>query len=144
MRAQWAVRVVSLLRRVDALWRKLEKPDTLEQRLDDAVLKLQSWLEREFKQRVAPWKCSGAGFKGYGEVGPIFSLFFMVDDLELEHFTRQVRVENQVRAEAARRLKEAGIEFAGRRYEVAFLQAGGRVAESAASLPLGVRQGTPL
>jgi MscS family membrane protein len=144
MRAQWAVRVVSLLRRVDALWRKLEKPDTLEQRLDDAVLKLQAWLEREFKQRVAPWKCSGAGFKGYGEVGPIFSLFFLVDDIELEHFTRQVRVENQVRAEAARRLKEAGIGFAGRHYEVAFLQGGGRVAEGVAALPLGVQQGPPL
>jgi MscS family membrane protein len=142
MRSQWAVRVVSLLRRTDALWRKLEKPDTLEQRLDDAVLKLHSWLTREFKLKVAPWKCSGASFKGYGEVGPIFSLFFLVDDIELEHFTRQVRVENQVRAEAARRLKEAGIEFAGRHYEVAFLQGGNGATPGMPALPLPLNQGS--
>ncbi len=142
IRGHWAVRLVSLLRRVDDLRRKVEHPDGLEQRLDDATLRLHAWLTREFKPAVAPWKCSGAGFKGFGEVGPIFSLFFLVDDIELEHFTRQARVETQVRREVARRLREEGIEFAGRRFEVAFLQGGPGVSSPVAEVPLPVGQGS--
>jgi MscS family membrane protein len=142
MRAHWAVRVVSLLRRVDDLSRKVERPDGLEQRLDDAALRLHAWLTREFKLAVSPWKCSGAGFKGYGEAGPIFSLFFLVDDIELEHFTRQGRVETQVRREVVRRLKEEGIEFAGRRFEVAFVQGGNGASPELAALPLSLNQGS--
>jgi len=143
LRAHWAVRVLSLLRRVDDLRRKVEKSDTLEQRLDDAVLRLHAWLTREFKPAVQPWKCSGVGFKGFGDAGPVFSLFFLVDDIELEHFTRQARVEGQVRREVARRLKQEGIEFAGRRYEVAFLDGGNAAPERVRGLPLEVAQSAP-
>jgi MscS family membrane protein len=142
MRGHWAVRVLSLLRRVDELHRKVEKADSLEQRLDDAVLRLHAWLTREFKPVVQPWKCSGVGFKGYGEAGPIFSLFFLVDDIELEHFTRQGRVEGQVRREVARRLKQEHIEFAGRRFEVAFLDGGNGASERIGSIPLQIPQGS--
>jgi MscS family membrane protein len=143
LREHWAVRVVSLLRRVDDLRRKVEQPDALDQRLDDAVLRMHAWLTRELKPAVAPWKWSGAGFKGFGEAGPIFSLFFLVDDIELEHFTRQSRVETQVRREVARRLKEEGLEFAGRRYEIAFLQGSNGASAVLAPLPLQIQQAPP-
>jgi len=45
----------------------------------------------------------------------LFQLVFYVDNIELEHFERQSRVEGQVRREAFRRLREAEAVFPGAR-----------------------------
>jgi len=118
LRARWTTRLLGLQRRVEDLQRRIADPDTLEQRLDNAVLALAHWLGSEFKQPVPPWKCSGASFKGYQDGGLVFSLWFFVDNIELEHFFRQARVEGELRREVARRLRAEGIEFASLRQEV--------------------------
>ncbi len=124
LREQWSARLLSLWRRVDETRRRIERLDGLEQRLDDAVLRLGSWLSRDFKQPMPVWKGSGVAFKGFEDGGLVFSLYFFVDDIELEHFWRQVRVEAELRREVARRLRREGIEFASQRLEVAFLRGG--------------------
>ncbi|HET7009664.1 MAG TPA: mechanosensitive ion channel domain-containing protein [Anaerolineales bacterium] len=118
LRAYWSERVLSLLRRVDDLGDRLERGGVLEVRLDEAVLGLVAWLRREFKQAAPPWKSSGVGFAGLSTGGFLFRLFFYVDDIELEHFARQSRVEGQVRRESFRRLREHGIALPAPKYEV--------------------------
>ncbi len=124
LRQQWSSKLLSLWRRIDETRRRIERLDGLEQRLDDAVLRLGSWLGRDFKQPMPAWKGSGAAFKGFDDGGLVFSLFFFVDNIELEHFWRQARVEGQLRREIARRLRQEGIEFASPRFELAFLRGG--------------------
>jgi MscS family membrane protein len=131
LRQQWSARILSLWRRIDETRRRMERLDGLEQRLDDAVLRLGSWLSRDYKQPMPAWKGSGAAFKGFEDGGLVFSLFFFVDNIELEHFWRQARVEGQLRREVARRLRQEGIEFSSPRFEVAFLRGG----EAQAGLP---------
>lgn len=122
LRRFWSTRVLGLLRRVDETWRRLERPDTLELRLDDHVLRLRTWLAQEYKAPASPWKWAGATFKGFENGAAVFSLFFFVDNIELEHFFRQARVETELRREVARRMRKEGIAFASPRYEVAFLE----------------------
>jgi len=118
LRTRWSSRVLGLQRRVKELQQRINNPDTLEQRLDDAVVGLARWLVNDFKQPVPPWKCSGASFKGYQDGALVFSLWFFVDNIELEHFFRQARVEGELRREVARRLRQEQIEFASLRQEV--------------------------
>ena len=129
LRHRWAPKMISLLRRVEALRRQLERADSMESRLDDQVQRLAAWLTTEFKQPIPDWKLSGTGFRGSEDGSLTFSLFFYVDDIEVEHFTRQARVEGQIRREVARRLRKEGLAFASPRYEVAFVN-GGRVEAS--------------
>ena len=121
---RWAGKVLSLLRQFQDLRRRVENPDRLETRLDDAILNLRRWLLEEFKQPVPPWKMASASYKGYQAGAQMFSLFFFVDNIELEHFYRQSRVEGEIRREVTRRLREAGIEFGSLRQEVSLRPAG--------------------
>jgi len=50
LRRFWAARVVGLLRRFDALGRMLSDESAIEQGLDEAVLRVASWLATEYKQ----------------------------------------------------------------------------------------------
>jgi MscS family membrane protein len=109
LRAQWAGRVLALLRRVDGLHRRLARADSLEQRLDDALDDLAAWIPDDFKQPAPGWKHSGVSFRGVSNGVQEYALFFYVDDIELEHFFRQSRVEGQVRREVMRRLPGAGL-----------------------------------
>lgn len=109
LRAQWAGRVLALLRRVDGLQRRLARADSLEQRLDDALDDLAVWLANDFKQPAPGWKHSGVSFRGVSNGVQTYALFFYVDDIELEHFFRQSRVEGQIRREVMRRLPGAGL-----------------------------------
>lgn len=118
LRTRWAPRLHGLQRRLKELQGRIEHPETMEQRLDSAVVQLARWLVTEFKQPVPPWKCSAASFKGFQDGALIFNLFFFVDNIELEHFFRQARVEGELRREVARRLQLEGIEFASLRQEV--------------------------
>jgi MscS family membrane protein len=94
-------------------------------RLDDAVLELVRWLRVEFKQATPAWKGSTASFKGMDGGGFLFRMLFFVDDIELEHFERQSRVEGQVRREAYRRLRDQGISLPTPRYQVTMVNASG-------------------
>lgn len=125
LRVYWGERVLSLLRRVDDLADRIEQGGGLEVRLDDAVLGLISWLRGEFKQATPPWKGSTTSFKGMDDGGFLFRMLFYVDDIELEHFERQSRVEGQVRREAYRRLREQGISLPAPRYQLTMVNPGG-------------------
>jgi len=130
LRVYWGERVLSLLRRVDEVGDRIEQGGGLEVRLDDAVLELVRWLRGEFKQATPAWKGSSAGFKGMDSGGFLFRMSFYVDDIELEHFERQSRVEGQVRREAYRRLREQGISLPTPRYQV-------KIVNPDAGLPAG-------
>jgi MscS family membrane protein len=125
LRVYWGDRVMSLLRRVDDLGDRLEQGGALEVRLDEAVLGLVSWLRAEFKQATPAWKGSTASFKGMDAGGFLFRMLFFVDDIELEHFERQSRVEGQVRREAYRRLRDQGISLPTPRYQVTMVNPDG-------------------
>lgn len=127
LRHQWSVKILGLWRRVEDIWRRLDREGGLEQRLDDALLRLSGWLTKDYKQPIPPWKLSVAVFKGFRDGGLAFSLYFLVDNIELEHFWRQARVEQQVRREVARRLRQEGMDFASPRSEVPFLQGAERL-----------------
>ncbi len=135
LRHLWSAKVLSLWRRIEATRRRIERVEGLEQRQDDAVLKLASWIGRDFKQPMPAWKGSGASFKGFDQGGLVFSMFFFVDNIELEHFWRQARVEGELRREVARRLRLEGIEFASPHLEVSFRQ-GTPIAPGPGSLAL--------
>lgn len=121
LRAFWAARVVGLMRRVDGLGRMLADRSAIERRLDEAVLRVASWMTSEYKQPASPWKYPTASFGGVKDGLYLFRLVFYVDNIELEHFERQSRVEGQLRREAYRRLRQAGIPFPHVRYEVAMV-----------------------
>jgi MscS family membrane protein len=129
LRAQWAGRVLALLRRVDGLHRRLARADSLEQRLDDALDDLAAWIPDDFKQPAPGWKHSGVSFRGVSNGVQEYALFFYVDDIELEHFFRQSRVEGQVRREVMRRLPGAGLRAGVPRREVR-LVGGGQPAQT--------------
>lgn len=118
LRAFWAPRVVGLMRRIHGVGRMLADRSTIERRLDEAVLRVASWMAAEFKQPTPPWKYPSAGFGGVSDGGYLFRMVFYVDNIELEHFERQSRVEGQLRREAYRRLRQEGIAFPHARYEV--------------------------
>lgn len=122
LRQLWSTKILSLWRRIEQTRRRIERLDGLEQRLDDAVLRLAGWMSQDFKQPMPAWKGSGASFKGFDEGGLVFTMFYFVDNIELEHFWRQVRVEGELRREVARRLRLDGIEFASPHFEVSFRQ----------------------
>lgn len=128
LRAFWAPRVVGLLRRMETLGRALTDRSSIERRLDEAVLRVASWMTTEFKQPTPAWKFPSAGFGGVKDGSYLFRMVFFIDNIELEHFERQSRVEGQVRREAYRRLRQAGMAFPHVRYEVSVL--GGATAES--------------
>jgi len=80
-----------------------------------------SWMNAEFKQPTATWKFPSAGFGGVNDGSYLLRMVFYVDNIELEHFERQSRVEGQVRREAHRRLRQQGIVFPHARYEVSLV-----------------------
>jgi MscS family membrane protein len=124
LRLFWAPRVVGLMRRVDGLGRVLADRSSIERRLDEAVLRVAAWMTTEYKQPTPSWKYPSAGFGGVKEGSYLFRMVFYVDNIELEHFERQSRVEGQVRREAYRRLRQAGVAFPHMRYEVSLLGGG--------------------
>lgn len=122
LRARWAGRVLALLRRVEGMRRRLARADSLDQRLDDAVAELATWIPGEFKQPTPGWKHSSVAFRGVGDGVQHYALFFYVDDIELEHFFRQSRVEGQVRREIMRRLPQAGLRAGTPRLDVRLME----------------------
>jgi MscS family membrane protein len=134
LRLFWAPRIVGLMRRIDGLGRVLADRSSIERRLDEAVLRVAAWMTTEYKQPTPSWKYPSAGFGGVKEGSYLFRMVFYVDNIELEHFERQSRVEGQVRREAYRRLRQAGIAFPHVRYEVSLL--GGGAEGKAAARPV--------
>lgn len=107
--AQWSRRLRQLQRRLAALREKFDNPRGVEQRLDDLLTELASWLRRNFKEDDTDWKSPDVNFEGPNDKGYVFTLEFFIDDIELEHFERQERVRREIMHEVVRRFTEAGI-----------------------------------
>lgn len=108
---QWNRRTQLLIHRVTRLRAKIADPRGVEQRLDDMVRGLQRWIRENYKEPTPDWKSPDVNFTNFSEAGLSFSLKFFIDDIELEHFERQERVERELRAEILRRFREAGIQI---------------------------------
>lgn len=118
LRSAWATKTLSLLRRTEDLRRRIQQTDALELRLDDSVLELERWLTSEYKQPIPLWKSSGTSFKGFRDGALAFHAYFLVDNIELEHFFRRSRVEAEVQREIVRRFRDRGYAFASQLHDV--------------------------
>jgi MscS family membrane protein len=108
---QWNRRIRLLTQRLNALRQKFADPrgSGVEQRLDNLVRDLMDWLRKNFKEPTAKWKSPDVNFNGPDAAGLSFTLEFFIDDIELEHFERQERVQRELRREIVARLRAANI-----------------------------------
>jgi MscS family membrane protein len=117
---QWRRRIRRLCGRLAAVQEKFADPRGMEQRLDDLLLDFSRWLRANFKEPEPKWKGPDVNFNGPDDRGMSFTVEFFIDDIELEHFERQERVQRELQREIVRRLGEAGIEFPLPQYVVHF------------------------
>ena len=108
---QWNRRIRLLVGRLSKLYARFSDPRGYEQRLDDLLLELVTWLRENFKEPEARWKNPDVNFAGLDDRGLSFSVQFFIDDIELEHFERQDRVRRELQKEIVRRLREAHIDM---------------------------------
>ncbi len=108
---QWNRRIRLLVGRLSKLYARFSDPRGYEQRLDDLLLELVTWLRENFKEPEARWKNPDVNFAGQDDKGLSFSVQFFIDDIELEHFERQDRVRRELQKEIVRRLREAHIDM---------------------------------
>ena len=108
---QWNRRIRLLIGRLSKLYARFRDPRGHEQRLDDLLLELVTWLRDNFKEPEGRWKNPDINFTGPDDKGLSFSVQFFIDDIELEHFERQDRVRRELHKEIVRRLREANIDL---------------------------------
>jgi hypothetical protein len=82
-----------------------------EQRLDDLVRDFHDWVYTGLKETTPEWKYPQVKLVEYAGAGPDLALDFYVDNITLDHFERQERVEADLRREIWERFREAGIEM---------------------------------
>jgi MscS family membrane protein len=109
--AQWKRRIRLLCRRLAYLREKFTDPRGVEQRLDDLLLDLARWIRANFKEPEPKWKGPDVNFNGPDDKGMAFTVEFFIDDIELEHFERQERVQRELQTEIVRRFREAKIDM---------------------------------
>jgi MscS family membrane protein len=106
----WDYRVVDLHAKLDELYDNLDSGN--EQRLDDEVRKLEDWIHTDFRETTPEWKYPDASVKSIGTGKVTYQLEMQIDDINLEYFGRQSRVESEIRREVLFQCKEAGIKLA--------------------------------
>jgi MscS family membrane protein len=81
----------------------------IELRLDDLTVGVLDWLKKEYKVLPEDWKNPAVTFKEFNEFGTVVQLWFFVDNVRLEHFSRPHRVQTEI----ARQIREQfGNQFA--------------------------------
>jgi hypothetical protein len=108
---QWNRRSRQLITRLNELHTRFANPAGHEQRLDDLLLDLVTWLRLNFKEPAVTWKAPDINFMGPDDRGMRFAIELFIDDIELEHFERQERVRRELTTEMVRRLRAAGVEL---------------------------------
>lgn len=108
----WGRRLQLLIKHVTNLRQKIADPRGVEQRLDDKVEDFANWLREHFKEPSPTWKEPDVNFLGWDDRGKQFGLEIFIDDILLEHFEREERVERELFAEISRTFREMGIEIA--------------------------------
>jgi len=117
---QWRRRIRRLCSRMADVQAKFADPRGMEQRLDDLLLDLSRWIRNNFKEPEPKWKGPDVNFNGPDDKGMSFTVEFFIDDIELEHFERQERVQRELRREIVRRFREAKIDMPFAQYVIVF------------------------
>ncbi|MHC5596073.1 MAG: mechanosensitive ion channel family protein [Nostoc sp.] len=106
---EWEQKIEILKVKLNKLFQKISKPGVDEIRLDDYSLKFVEWLHESFKESNAAWKEPQVQLTDIEGSSMQFSVRFYVDNIQLEHWRRGNRVQNEVRREMVRRLRQAYI-----------------------------------
>jgi MscS family membrane protein len=103
----WDYRIVDLRENLETLRYSLRSGN--EQRLDDAMRGAEDWLHTSFKELTPEWKYPDVTLTTCGG-SMTFRLEVQIDNVNLEYFGRQSRVESELRKEILRSLRKNGIQ----------------------------------
>ncbi|OYD93885.1 mechanosensitive ion channel protein [Nostoc sp. 'Peltigera membranacea cyanobiont' 210A] len=106
---EWEQKIELLKIKLNKLFQKIASPGVDETRLDDYSLKFLEWLHDSFKESNTAWKEPQVQLTDIQGSAMQFSVRFYVDNIQLEHWRRGNRVQNEVRREMVRRLRQAYI-----------------------------------
>ncbi|MEH1932758.1 MAG: mechanosensitive ion channel family protein [Nostoc sp.] len=106
---EWEQKIELLKIKLNKLFQKISNPGVDETRLDDYSLKFVEWLHDSFKESNTAWKEPQVQLTDIQGSGMQFSVRFYVDNIQLEHWRRGNRIQNEVRREMVRRLRLAYI-----------------------------------
>ncbi|MEH2109862.1 mechanosensitive ion channel family protein [Nostoc sp.] len=106
---EWEQKIELLKIKLSKLFQKISNPGVDETRLDDYSLKFVEWLHDSFKESNTAWKEPQVQLTDIQGSAMQFSVRFYVDNIQLEHWRRGNRVQNEVRREMVRRLRQAYI-----------------------------------
>ena len=106
---EWEQKIDLLKIKLNKLFQKIANPGVDETRLDDYSLKFVEWLHDNFKESNTAWKEPQVQLTDIQGSAMQFSVRFYVDNIQLEHWRRGNRVQNEVRREMVRRLRQAYI-----------------------------------
>ncbi len=106
---EWEQKIELLKIKLNKIFQKISNPGVDETRLDDYSLKFVEWLHDNFKESNTAWKEPQVQLTDIQGAAMQFSVRFYVDNIQLEHWRRGNRVQNEVRREMVRRLRQAYI-----------------------------------
>jgi MscS family membrane protein len=106
---EWEQKIELLKIKLNKIFQKISNPGVDETRLDDYSVKFVEWLHDNFKESNTAWKEPQVQLTDIQGAAMQFSVRFYVDNIQLEHWRRGNRVQNEVRREMVRRLRQAYI-----------------------------------
>ncbi|MCF2150219.1 mechanosensitive ion channel family protein [Desmonostoc muscorum LEGE 12446] len=106
---EWEQKIELLKIKLNKIFQKISNPGVDETRLDDYSIKFVEWLHDNFKESNTAWKEPQVQLTDIQGAAMQFSVRFYVDNIQLEHWRRGNRVQNEVRREMVRRLRQAYI-----------------------------------
>ncbi|MDZ8238488.1 MAG: mechanosensitive ion channel family protein [Nostoc sp. ChiQUE01a] len=106
---EWEQKIDLMKIKLNKIFQKISNPGVDESRLDDYSLKFVEWLHDSFKESNTAWKEPQVQLTDIQGAAMQFSVRFYVDNIQLEHWRRGNRVQNEVRREMVRRLRQAYI-----------------------------------
>ena len=106
---EWEQKIDLLKIKLNKLFQKIANPGVDETRLDDYSLKFVEWLHDNFKESNTAWKEPQVQLTDIQGSAMQFSVRFYVDNIQLEHWRRGNRIQNEIRREMVRRLRQAYI-----------------------------------
>lgn len=106
---EWEQKIEILKTKMSKLYQKMANPRGEETRLDDYAVSFVQWLHDNFKESRTVWKEPKVRLNNIAGPGMEFTVKYYVDNIKLEHWERGYRVNNEVRREMIRRLRQAYI-----------------------------------
>ncbi|GET40500.1 mechanosensitive ion channel family protein [Microseira wollei] len=106
---EWEQKIEVLKAKMNKLYQIISNPGGQETRLDDYTTKFMEWMHENFKESQTMWKEPKIRLNNIAGSEMEFTVKFYVDNIRLEHWERGYRVNNEVRREMVRRLRQAYI-----------------------------------